>query len=162
MAFRDRGVAYASKGEPDRVIQDYDQALRLNPNDARTPGARSNAYTRKRFYARAIQNFDQAIRLAPNDARAYRNRARARFNKGEYQAAVPDFAQAVRLEPRTPYNQLYLYLAESRTGQNGRACDGALFGSDNIGQSSTRGGETLLIRTNNEPQPTQISATSVF
>jgi tetratricopeptide (TPR) repeat protein len=118
--FFSRGDAYARMGQPDRAIQDYDQALRLNPNAAATFGSRGNAYARKRLYAQAIQNFDQAIRLAPNDARAYRNRARARFNKGEYQAAIPDFAEAVRLEPRTLYNMLYLYLAESRVGQNGR------------------------------------------
>jgi tetratricopeptide (TPR) repeat protein len=32
-AFTNRGRAYAYKAQPDRVIQDYDQAIQLNPND---------------------------------------------------------------------------------------------------------------------------------
>lgn len=40
-AFRGRGSAYAHKGDYDRAFQDYDQALKLNPNDAKrsTAGA---------------------------------------------------------------------------------------------------------------------------
>jgi tetratricopeptide (TPR) repeat protein len=30
-----RGLTYARKGEYDRAIQDYDQAIRLNPKDAK-------------------------------------------------------------------------------------------------------------------------------
>src|ERR1700733_2712070 len=33
-AFYDRGLAYAKKGDYDLAIQDYDQALRLNPTFA--------------------------------------------------------------------------------------------------------------------------------
>ena len=31
-AFHSRGLAYNRKGQPDRAIEDYDQAIRLNPN----------------------------------------------------------------------------------------------------------------------------------
>lgn len=32
--FSNRGGAYENKGQHDRAIQDFDQAIRLNPNDA--------------------------------------------------------------------------------------------------------------------------------
>src|SRR5580698_3461390 len=34
VAFSSRGTAYARKGQYDRAIEDLDQAIRLNPNDA--------------------------------------------------------------------------------------------------------------------------------
>src|ERR1035437_445783 len=34
MVFNNRGIAYKNKGQYDRAIQDYDQAIKLNPNDA--------------------------------------------------------------------------------------------------------------------------------
>jgi len=34
IAFYNRGNAYVRKGQNDRAIQDYDQAIRLNPNFA--------------------------------------------------------------------------------------------------------------------------------
>ena len=73
-AYNNRGIAYSNKGQYDRAIQDYDQALRLNPSDADAYHNRGNAYANKGQYDRAIQDYDQAIRLNPNDALAYRNR----------------------------------------------------------------------------------------
>jgi tetratricopeptide (TPR) repeat protein len=35
-AFYNRGVAYDNKGQPDRAVEDHDQAVRLNPNYAWT------------------------------------------------------------------------------------------------------------------------------
>ena len=32
VAFNNRGVAYDVKGQPDRAIDDFDEAVRLNPN----------------------------------------------------------------------------------------------------------------------------------
>jgi tetratricopeptide (TPR) repeat protein len=33
-AFNNRGNAYVAKGQHDRAIQDFDQAIKLNPSDA--------------------------------------------------------------------------------------------------------------------------------
>ena len=43
-AFYNRGVVYAIKQDYDRAIQDYDQAIRLNPNYAFAFTNRGNAY----------------------------------------------------------------------------------------------------------------------
>jgi Flp pilus assembly protein TadD len=43
-AFVDRGTAYAFKGQQDRAIKDYDQAIRLNPNDTAAYYGRARAY----------------------------------------------------------------------------------------------------------------------
>ena len=46
-AFTNRGSGYANKGEYDRAIQDYDQALRLDPKNAYALYNRGVAKSRK-------------------------------------------------------------------------------------------------------------------
>ncbi len=95
IAFRSRGNAYADKGQPDRAIEDYDQALRLNPNYAAAYHNRGSVYLDRAQYDRAIQDFDQAIRLNPNDVLALINRGIAWRRKGQYDRAIQDYDQAI-------------------------------------------------------------------
>ncbi len=69
-AFCGRGLAYARKGEYDHAIQDYDEALRINPTYVAAFSNRGIAYAHKGDYDRGIQDLDQALRLKPNDASA--------------------------------------------------------------------------------------------
>ena len=68
--------------EYDRAIQDYDQAIRLNPNYASAFNNRGLAYVNKGDNDRAIQDYDQAIKLNPNDTVAIKNRADAVAKRG--------------------------------------------------------------------------------
>jgi tetratricopeptide (TPR) repeat protein len=101
-AFNNRGVAYASKRRLDRAVQDYDQAIRINPNDALAFGNRGNYYAVTRQYDRAIQDYDQAIRINPNFADAFYNRGRAYAHKRQYDLAIQDYDQAIRINPYEP------------------------------------------------------------
>ena len=98
VAFSNRGLAYNNKGQHDRAIQDYDQAIKLNPNYAKAFSNRGNAYDDKKQYDRAIQDFDQAIKLEPSAIRFY-NRGVAYHNKGQYDRAIQDYDQGIKLNP---------------------------------------------------------------
>jgi len=87
------------KGEYDRALQDFDQAIRLDPNTADAFDGRGNAYSSKGQYDRAIQDYDQAIRLDPNYSDAFRDRGAAYYNKGDHDRAIQDYDQAIRLNP---------------------------------------------------------------
>src|SRR5258708_7345356 len=76
-AFNNRGNAYAQKGQHDRAIEDFDQALRLDSNYAFALQSRGAAYFNKGQYDRAIQDYDQPLRLAPSYAITYHSRALA-------------------------------------------------------------------------------------
>jgi tetratricopeptide (TPR) repeat protein len=56
---------YLKKGDDDRAIADYDQALKLDPNYALAYNNRGNAHFLKKNYDRAIADYDQAIRIDP-------------------------------------------------------------------------------------------------
>ena len=98
-AFNNRGIAYKNKGEYDRAIRDYDQAIQLKPDFAYAFNNRGNAYSDKGEYDRAIRDFDQAIQLKPDYAYAFDNRGLAYSYKREYDRAIRDFDQAIQLKP---------------------------------------------------------------
>jgi tetratricopeptide (TPR) repeat protein len=97
--YNNRGTAYSSKGDHDRAIQDFNEAIRLNPNFERAYCHRGNAYTVKEEYDRAIQDFNEAIQLNPNAETAYYGRGYAYKEKGDYDRAIQDFNEAIRLDP---------------------------------------------------------------
>ena len=68
IAFNGRGNGHAGKGQPDRALEDYDQAIRLNPSYAEPHYNRGNVYLATGQYDRAIEDYDQAVRLNPNYA----------------------------------------------------------------------------------------------
>ena len=67
-------------GHPEAAIPDYDEAIRLNPDDAKAYYNRGFAKSELEKYFEAISDYDQAIRLDPNDAKAYNNRGLAKRN----------------------------------------------------------------------------------
>ena len=66
-----RGVAYSSKGDQDRAIADFNEAIQLDPKYALAFASRAFAYASKRDNDRAIADFNEAIRLDPKNARAF-------------------------------------------------------------------------------------------
>jgi tetratricopeptide (TPR) repeat protein len=106
-AFDNRGVAYRLKGDYERALQDYDQATRLNPDNANAYNNRGIIYRIKGDYDRAIADYDEAIWLKNGDfPAAYYNRALAYADKGEYELSLKDFDVVMRFNPR---NALALY-----------------------------------------------------
>ena len=122
-AYYYHGVAWHAKREYDRAIADYDQAIRLDPNDpyltqayggygvgyletkrylwksrlAEAYHGRGAAWHAKREYDRAIADYDQAIRLDPDRALVYYDRGVTWHAKREYDRAIADYDQTIRL-----------------------------------------------------------------
>jgi tetratricopeptide (TPR) repeat protein len=99
-AFLNRGKAHANKADFDRAIADFNEAIRLNPNDSFTAAAtynRGGAYQAKGDLDRAIADFTAAIRLDPAFADAYNNRGNTYQAKGDFDPAIADFTEALRL-----------------------------------------------------------------
>lgn len=74
VVLQNRAAALTGNGDYDRAIQDWDQAIRLSPDNADLYNHRGKAYDSKGDGDRAIQDYDQAVQLAPEDAIYYYNR----------------------------------------------------------------------------------------
>jgi tetratricopeptide (TPR) repeat protein len=101
--YLNRGTAYEEKGDHDRAVQDFDQAIYLNPKDEIPYYDRGYSYKKKGNYDRAIQDFTQALHLNPNFERAYYDRGNVYIDKDDYDRAIQEFDQAIRLNPKDPY-----------------------------------------------------------
>jgi len=96
-AFHNRGFAYHVLGEFRKAIDDYDQALRLNPNIAKFYNSRGGAFGNLRQFRKAIEDFDRAIRLDPDYVDAYYNRGEAYRGLGEIRKAIRDYDRTISL-----------------------------------------------------------------
>ena len=93
----DRGVANLENGKFDQALDDFNQALKLKPNDASLYDYRGIAYRTNGLDDQALQDFNKAIQLDPKFARAYRNRAMVYYDKTEYGKAVVELDKAQSL-----------------------------------------------------------------
>jgi tetratricopeptide (TPR) repeat protein len=103
-----RGVEKYEAGDLEGAIADYDQAIRLAPNDAIAYSNRGAARGQSGDLEGAIADYDQVIRLAPNDAIAYSNRGITRADSGDKPGGKMDLQQAAELfeqQGNTPLSQ---------------------------------------------------------
>jgi len=105
-AFLDRGMLFAGRDDPQLAIEDFTEALKLDPNLAAAYCNRGSAYHSMFFKTKnggdldkAIADFTQAIKLAPNYADAYIGRGYGYYSKGDYDKAIADCTQPIKLEP---------------------------------------------------------------
>src|SRR5262252_6563033 len=110
-AFTNRGNVYLTNRNYDSAVDDYNEAIKLNPTFVLAFVNRAIAYQEKaqwdfdaylaegRYEDRAIQDLDEAIRLAPNNATAFRNRGFVHSRRQRYDRAIQDFDEAIRLDP---------------------------------------------------------------
>jgi DNA-binding helix-hairpin-helix protein with protein kinase domain len=106
----------SSKDEDyDGAIENYNQALILNPNDAQAYLDRGNALYENaqnsgnpdEEYKIALRDFNSALKINPNEAEAYISRGIIRYDMAEYspkatdeyKAAIEDFNQAISKNP---------------------------------------------------------------
>jgi len=95
-----RGNGYYFLKQYRRAIQDYNEAIRLNPRYAVAYANRGSAYGDLKQYPRAIQDQTEAIRLIPGFALAYYNRGSTYDDLKQYRRAIQDYNKAIRLNPR--------------------------------------------------------------
>jgi lipoprotein NlpI len=113
-AYVNRGKAYREKGDYDHAIQDYDQAIRLDPKNINAYNNRGNVYKAKGDNDRAVADYSEAIGLNPKSADAYFNRGRLYLYGGSVAMAQADFKQANALKPKDSYAALWLDFTERR------------------------------------------------
>src|SRR5215210_4873775 len=102
-SYANRGFAHERKGDLNRAIADYTEAVRLAPSDGAVYTNRGRAFEKKKGELdRAIADYTEAIRLSPKRVAALANRGLAFLNYGDPDRAIADFKAALAVDPKQP------------------------------------------------------------
>jgi lipoprotein NlpI len=109
-AFQYRGHAYRRKGDYDRAIPDYDEAIRLNPKLAEAFYNRGTARFNQGHFGAAVPDLAAAVRLSPENHYSviWLHLAQARAGLDAHQALARNAMRLNRREWPGPVVDLYL------------------------------------------------------
>jgi len=93
------GLEYFNNGDYARAVEDFSQALRLEPDNADFYNNRGNAYFSKGEEDLAFEDYSKGILVDPNNARSYLNRGNIYSKRGDYNKAVEDYTHTLLLNP---------------------------------------------------------------
>ena len=97
--FIKRGQAFEEEGLFDRAIEEYTEAILLDPESADAYFLRGWAHVAKGGHDLAIRDYSQAIRKKPRYAEAYFGRGWVYEQLDKEDMAVREYDQAIRLKP---------------------------------------------------------------
>ena len=93
----DKGVAAMEAGKFDQALKDFNDAVKLKPNDAKLYDYRGMVYRCKNMNTKALEDFDKAMKLDPKFALPYRNRAMLYSDLGKFDKCLADLNKAKSL-----------------------------------------------------------------
>lgn len=113
-----RATSLHAVGETDRALSDYNDAIRVDPNNSLVYLGRGVLLaTRKRAYDRAIEDFDKVLVLQPDNVDALIARGNAYSQLGDNGRALADLDRAIALAPDNAQAYVVRGLANNRRGQ---------------------------------------------
>ena len=122
-AYNNRGNAYYTNGDFLRALNDYSQAILINPIIARSYYNRGNTYIAMADFDRAISDLNKAIQLNPKYWEAYVDRGVSHRGRGSLDRAISDYNQAIQLNPGFAEAYVNLGVAYKEKNQLDRAIE---------------------------------------
>ncbi|MEH1824142.1 MAG: tetratricopeptide repeat protein [Nostoc sp.] len=113
-----KGENKYEEGNYEGAIEDFNQAIKLDPQNALAYNRRGDAYYRLGDYEQAQADSSQAILLNPQDANAYFDRGFAFSELGKYKEAIADYTQAIKLNSKDAYAYYGRGLARTQSKDN--------------------------------------------
>jgi len=102
LAWRNRGNVFRDRGENSKAIADYNEALKINPNNAPSHVALAKMYynyTSKDSIRKGLQHDLKAAQIDPNKAEYQVNAAATLTILNDYKEALPFLNKAEELDP---------------------------------------------------------------
>jgi tetratricopeptide (TPR) repeat protein len=98
----EQGTASLKKGDLDKAISDFSDAIRLGSKDPGVYTGRGAALHMNGELDDAIKDYTEAIRLDATKPAAYTARGIAWYVKGELDNAINDYTRAIQLDSKGP------------------------------------------------------------
>jgi Flp pilus assembly protein TadD len=116
-AYSNLGTALYQTGKREEAVEHYQQALRLNPDNAEAHSYLGFALAQAGKIEEAIAQYEQALRVKPDYAEAHYNLGVALAQSSRMPEAIAQWEQAVRIKP--DYAEAYcdLGVALARSGR---------------------------------------------
>jgi len=125
-AYYIRGLMFDSKGEDARAFEDYNEAVKNNPDFPFAIKRRGYASLEIGKYEQAIEDFEKMFQYEPDNAQwnkrlanVYSKRGIEYDKKGDYAHAVADFEMCVKLIPDDNTAHELLEMARAALGKKG-------------------------------------------
>ncbi|MEA5554058.1 tetratricopeptide repeat protein [Anabaena cylindrica UHCC 0172] len=112
------GDEYFQKGDYAAAINNYNQALQHQHQDAAIYYKLGSIYHQLGDYKKAIIDYTKAINIDINYGQAYKKKGLAHYQLGNYQTAIEDYNQAIRINPDVAVNYRNRAEARSRIGDH--------------------------------------------
>lgn len=103
--YNNRGLAYLILNKCDKAIDDFDQALELNPSKANYYYNRGNSHRKLGNLEDAKKDFTKAIELDSIHAKAHNRLGIVLDAQGNYQEAIKYYTKAIKIQPT--YDSFY-------------------------------------------------------
>jgi tetratricopeptide (TPR) repeat protein len=100
-ALSKRALAYYHRGEYEKSLADYTQAVTLNHSTSSGFVGLCLTYAKMKDDNRALANCNEAVRLAPQSTNALLNRASIHYATRNYAGAIADYDQIIRLDTKS-------------------------------------------------------------
>ncbi|MDB9425171.1 tetratricopeptide repeat protein, partial [Microcystis aeruginosa CS-564/01] len=95
-----RGSNYSLQKKYELALDDFNKAMKLNPNYAMAYFGRGELYYYQKKYELALADFNKAIELDSNLASAYNNRGSIYYYQQKYELALADWNKAIELDSK--------------------------------------------------------------
>jgi tetratricopeptide (TPR) repeat protein len=116
-------VALVQRGRVPEAIKQYEQALRVEPDDAAAHNGLGVAFARLGKSQEAIAHWEQALRIKPDSAETHNNLAVTLARLGRLPEAIAHWEQALQINPDLAEAHCNLGIALAQMGKSDQAMD---------------------------------------
>lgn len=121
MAHCNLAYSFLHEGQTSEAIRQFQEAIRLKPDDAEIRNNLGNALFRDGQTEEAIRQFQEALRLKPDYGDAHYNLGNTLMKQGQLSEAIRELEEALRLKPDDAEVRNNLANAFARAGRNEEA-----------------------------------------
>ncbi len=107
-AYEELGLAWHRVGNPDKALDYYDRALKLDSKRAATYSNMAIIFFERKDYAKALELHKAAVSVDPNFENGYLNIGSIYGQMGDYGQAIGNFEKVIKINPANAKAYFYL------------------------------------------------------